>query len=187
MSSDEELMEAIKNLASIPLRSASPSDEPLPLIHHNNSSGSIDYADYSTSVVRNGNGGALSNYSSIFKVFPTHAQQTGSEIDEKSAATEGGSTVRSEIIGGIHRFTLIKPGVSKTKNANASGAKSAFLGSPSKGTNLPGTSRTGNSLGSLDSFFTSGFSFGVKNPKCDLCSKRLGWQPFLECDDCGLR
>lgn len=23
--------------------------------------------------------------------------------------------------------------------------------------------------------------------KCDLCTKRLGWKPVLECDDCGLR
>ena len=23
--------------------------------------------------------------------------------------------------------------------------------------------------------------------KCDLCGKRLGWKPVLECDDCGLR
>jgi len=31
------------------------------------------------------------------------------------------------------------------------------------------------------------FSSGILIEKCDLCNKRLGWKPVLECDDCGLR
>ncbi|KIM27090.1 hypothetical protein M408DRAFT_330223 [Serendipita vermifera MAFF 305830] len=120
-----------------------------------------------------------------------------------AAATEGGSTVRSEIIGGLHRFTLIKPGATtNTANTNASGAKSAFPGSPTKGTRGISSSGSGYSWSPFDFFFSSGFGFGggkkdkgagtsaslgVKGAKCDLCGKRLGWKPCLECDDCGLR
>lgn len=35
----------------------------------------------------------------------------------------------------------------------------------------------------LDLFFSSGLLVA----KCDMCMKRLGWRPVLECDDCGLR
>ncbi|KAF8584461.1 kinase-like protein [Ramaria rubella] len=31
------------------------------------------------------------------------------------------------------------------------------------------------------------FSSGLLVARCDLCTKRLGWKPVLECDDCGLR
>ncbi|KAF8321165.1 hypothetical protein DL93DRAFT_2072900 [Clavulina sp. PMI_390] len=35
----------------------------------------------------------------------------------------------------------------------------------------------------IDMFFGSALGTGAK---CDLCSKRLGWKPCLECDDCNL-
>ena len=35
----------------------------------------------------------------------------------------------------------------------------------------------------FEMFFSSGLLIG----KCDICNKRLGWKPVLECDDCGLR
>lgn len=35
----------------------------------------------------------------------------------------------------------------------------------------------------LDFFFSS----TLLGSKCDICMKRLGWKPVLECDDCGLR
>jgi LIM domain kinase 1 len=35
----------------------------------------------------------------------------------------------------------------------------------------------------LDLFFSSGLLMA----KCDICVKRIGWKPVLECDDCGLR
>lgn len=36
----------------------------------------------------------------------------------------------------------------------------------------------------FDLLFGSALGTGSK---CDLCNKRLGWKPCLECDDCGLR
>jgi LIM domain kinase 1 len=115
-----------------------------------------------------------------------------------AAATEGGSTVRSEIIGGLHRFTLIKPGATTSLTSTAN--RSAFPGSPSK----PGKQGMSNSVSGYSwspfNFFFSSFgggkkdngsggsaSIGVKGAKCDLCGKRLGWKPCLECDDCGMR
>lgn len=119
---------------------------------------------------------------------------SSSTIDAASiaAATEGGSTVRSEIIGGLHRFTLIKPGAlnpksgiapaaagSKAANGKLAKTQTAFVGSSS-------------SWSPFEFFFSSGFGFGssankAATAKCDLCGKRLGWKPCLECDDCGLR
>ena len=31
------------------------------------------------------------------------------------------------------------------------------------------------------------FSSTLLGSKCDICMKRLGWKPVLECDDCGMR
>ncbi|KAG8826154.1 hypothetical protein FRC17_008355 [Serendipita sp. 399] len=104
-----------------------------------------------------------------------------------AGATEGGSTVRSEIIGGLHRFTLIKPGATgATKSVVTKGkSQTAFIGQ------RPSVQASSHSSWSpLDFFFSSGFGFGgsaAKAAKCDLCGKRLGWKPCLECDDCGLR
>ncbi|PVG00679.1 kinase-like protein [Serendipita vermifera] len=214
------------------------------------SSGSLVYTDYSTSVVRKA-GGAPPSLSSILTVRPNNPtpnvasgagheqadqQKPISQSDIKSlttdsrvsiqsyhtandasssfitnpyashvnkpqyststigtlgaasiaAATEGGSTVRSEIIGGLHRFTLIKPGSTSSKSAfpgnNKSNGKMHVSGRPSFS--------SGSGWSPLDFFFSSGFGFGGsggKVAKCDLCGKRLGWKPCLECDDCGLR
>ncbi|KAG8773721.1 hypothetical protein FRC19_006544 [Serendipita sp. 401] len=101
-----------------------------------------------------------------------------------AAATEGGSTVRSEIIGGLHRFTLIKPGGTNTTKSMVGKGKSQASQRPSA------QPSSHSSWSPFEFFFSSGFGFGgsaAKAAKCDLCGKRLGWKPCLECDDCGLR
>ncbi|KDQ11180.1 hypothetical protein BOTBODRAFT_57514 [Botryobasidium botryosum FD-172 SS1] len=95
-----------------------------------------------------------------------------------AAATEGGSTIRSPTSAMLHRFTLIKPGAKRNSVSGGSAYKPASS-PPRQG--LPSSS-SWNPLDFL--FMSSGRSLGAK---CDLCSKRLGWKPVLECDDCGLR
>lgn len=70
----------------------------------------------------------------------------------------------------LHRFSLVKSGTGK-KQASVFG---------SRVTNSSGTG----GWSPLDLFFGSGWGMGAK---CDLCAKRLGWKPVLECDDCGLK
>uniref|UniRef100_A0A5K1JYU1 Cell surface hydrophobicity-associated protein n=1 Tax=Ganoderma boninense TaxID=34458 RepID=A0A5K1JYU1_9APHY len=94
-----------------------------------------------------------------------------------AAATEGGSTIRgSAMIPMVHRFTLIKPGSKRT----SSGGKEALTvhgrsTSPSRSTEALWSP--------LELFFSS----TLLSAKCDVCAKRLGWKPVLECDDCGMR
>lgn len=121
---------------------------------------------------------------------------TASSAPSVAIATIGGSSVRSEIIGGLHRFTLIKPGAGDAKSMiggsrkPSNGKRKSFDSkSPSKSTNA---SSSYTSWSPFEFFFGSGFGFGKdkdkeKSGKCDLCGKRLGWRACLECDDCGLR
>lgn len=89
-----------------------------------------------------------------------------------AGATEGGSSIRASSVGGLHRFTIIKPGVKRTS-----------VGSGTRSGNASPTRHIPDGLWNpLDIFFNS--SFGAK---CDLCTKRIGWKPILECDDCGLK
>ena len=76
----------------------------------------------------------------------------------------------------MHRFSLVKSGNAKrvTGGNHASGSgvvetSSSYLGGWSP----------------FELLFGSALGLGSGN-KCDLCSKRLGWKPCLECDDCGL-
>ncbi|KAI0056860.1 kinase-like protein [Artomyces pyxidatus] len=89
------------------------------------------------------------------------APSSGASI---AAATEGGSTIRSLPHALVHRFSLIKPGARRQSGAASPGSEALW--------------------GPFDFFFSSGLLGGAK---CDICSKRLGRKPVLECDDCGLR
>ncbi|KAG5638408.1 hypothetical protein H0H81_000185 [Sphagnurus paluster] len=114
--------------------------------------------------------------SSMFSIASIDSYHTasGSSIISSALATEGGSTVRS--LNGnysaplVHRFSLLKPGA-KPKRNSGSVSPSGSNGEVSAGWNP------------LDLFFSS----GLLGAKCDVCGKRLGWKPVLECDDCGLR
>ncbi|KZV99260.1 kinase-like protein [Exidia glandulosa HHB12029] len=91
-----------------------------------------------------------------------------SVVPSIAAATDGGS---SFIAGGaqLHRFTLIRPGRKSTASGNSTSSST-----PSRSEWNP-----------LEFLF--GLGTGTAGAKCDLCSKRLGFRPLLECDDCGLR
>ncbi|KAG6908045.1 hypothetical protein DXG01_006407 [Tephrocybe rancida] len=95
-------------------------------------------------------------------------------ISSSILATEGGSTVRSlhgnYVAPLVHRFTLHKPGAKPT-------AKRSESVSPN--------GSSGDLAAAWNPLFL--FSSGLLISKCDVCAKRLGWKPVLECDDCDLR
>ena len=93
-----------------------------------------------------------------------------SSIVSTAAATEGGSSIRS--IPMVHRFTLLKPGAKRPAATATNGLGSASMIKTVEAGWNP-----------LDLFFSS----ALLVTKCDICMKRLGWKPVLECDDCGLR
>ncbi|KAH7882153.1 kinase-like domain-containing protein [Phlebopus sp. FC_14] len=97
---------------------------------------------------------------SILSVKTYHTAQ--SSVPSTAAATKGQSSILSVPL--LHRFTLIRPGVKRS-------------GSTSPARHLDG------GWNPLELFFSS----GLLVQKCDICSKRIGWKPVLECDDCGLR
>ncbi|CAA7262574.1 unnamed protein product [Cyclocybe aegerita] len=112
---------------------------------------------------------------SIATLDSYHTVATPSTISS-AFATEGGSTIRSLhgnfVAPLVHRFTLLKPGKQKRSSGSVS---------PHRG---PGSERVENAgWNPLEMLFSSGLLVG----KCDLCNKRIGWKPVLECDDCGLR
>ncbi|KAJ7656676.1 kinase-like domain-containing protein [Mycena rosella] len=113
---------------------------------------------------------------SIASLDSYHTAHTASALSS-AFATEGGSTIRS-LHGNytaplVHRFSLLKPGA-KPKKSGSNGTVSPT-----------GSGGNGEVSGwnPLELFFSSGLLVA----KCDICAKRLGWKPVLECDDCGLR
>jgi len=102
---------------------------------------------------------------------------THSSVISAAAATEGGSTIRS--IPMVHRFTLIKPGARRPTTPSAANGHEVWRGGRSASPMR--TVEAG--WNPLDLFFSSGLLMA----KCDICLKRIGWKPVLECDDCGLR
>lgn len=106
-----------------------------------------------------------------------------SSIISSTYATEGGeSTIRSlhgnHIAPVVHRFTLLKPGKPRRNSESASPT-----GHGKAGSSEPTAVSAATGWNPFEVFFSSGLLIG----KCDLCNKRLGWKPVLECDDCGLR
>lgn len=85
-----------------------------------------------------------------------------SSVPSTTRATKGHSSIRSATM--LHRFTLIRPGAKRS-------------GSASPARHLDG------GWNPLELFFSS----ALLVQKCDICAKRIGWKPVLECDDCGLR
>lgn len=186
--SDEETAHAIEKLSKVGLNSAwsdESGESAQPLVEDTQSG----LTDYSTTVIRQhqnnfpslssvltvrpaGNGGDEAqddvmrrNATSAFSVATF---QTAHSSISTTAATEGGSTIRSIPSTLVHRFTLLKPGTKRS-----SGNVSPPRRSP------PGEA----GWNPFERIFTS----GLLTAKCDICTKRIGWKPVLECDDCGLR
>ncbi|CAL1697984.1 unnamed protein product [Somion occarium] len=204
-SSDDELTQAVMGLKHLDLESTwshsssrTGEGSTQPLIHGSST--------YSTTVVRShtpSNDSAAPSLSSILTVRPSPSVPSAEDIASPPAindltptdsilsiesyhtasssiltmsiagATEGGSTIRSSHIPLLHRFTLIKPGVKR----NGAGSSRSGSASPPR---YPPTEALWNPL----DFLFNGTSLAAK---CDVCNKRLGWKPMLECDDCGLR
>ncbi|GLB44662.1 putative tkl lisk lisk-dd1 protein kinase [Lyophyllum shimeji] len=115
--------------------------------------------------------------SSIFSIASLDSYHTApsSSFISSALATEGGSTIRS-LHGNydaplVHRFTLHKPGAKPKRNSGSGSISPSGSNGEVAGWNP------------LDLLFSSGLLVS----KCDVCSKRLGWKPVLECDDCELR
>ena len=106
-----------------------------------------------------------------------------SSIIYSTCATEGeGSTILSlhenYVAPLVHRFTLLKTGKPRRDSRSVSPTGHGKAGSPE-----PTAVSTATGWNPFEMFFSSGLLIG----KCDLCNRRLGWKPVLECDDCGLR
>lgn len=147
-------------------------------------------SDYSTTVIRQPHANNLPSLSSVLTIRPagSESNEVGGDAGRRNAtsafsvesfetahssisttaATEGGSTIRSIPSTLVHRFTLLKPGVKR-----------------SSGSALPPQRPPPGEAGwnPFELIFTS----GLLTAKCDICTKRIGWKPVLECDDCGLR
>ena len=119
---------------------------------------------------RNGNDGAGGDMGTrnATSAFSQETFQTAHSSISTTAATEGGSTIRSIPSTLVHRFTLLKPGAKRS---------SGSVSLPQR----PSSGEVG--WNPFELIFTS----GLLTAKCDVCTKRLGWKPVLECDDCGLR
>jgi LIM domain kinase 1 len=100
-------------------------------------------------------------------------------IVSTAAATDGGSIMRTLPL--VHRFTLIRPGA---KRSGANAGSPGLMHVHGRGNDHP-VAIESHAVGwnPLDIFFSSALFV----TKCDICMKRLGWKPVLECDDCGLR
>jgi len=148
-------------------------------------------SDYSTTVIRQPQTNNLPSLSSVLTVkpvgngsngagdnmgrrkatsaFSVETFQTAHSSVSTTAATEGGSTIRSISSAlRVHRFTLLKPGAKRS---------SGSVSPPRR----PPPGEVG--WNPFELIFTS----GLLTAKCDVCTKRIGWKPVLECDDCGLR
>lgn len=147
-------------------------------------------SDYSTTVIRQPQGNNSSSFPSVLTIRPTENGNDGAGDDmgrrnaasafsvetfrtahssiSTTAATEGGSTIGSIPSMLVHRFTLLKPGTKRSSGSVSPPQRS----SPGEGGWNP-----------FELIFTS----GLLTAKCDICTKRIGWKPVLECDDCGLR
>lgn len=115
--------------------------------------------------------------SSILSIDSLDSYHTAAgSVFSSTYATEGGSTIRSlhgnYVVPLVHRFTLLKPGAKPKKNSIGGSGALTPTGAGDAGSWNP-----------LDLIFSSGLLVA----KCDVCTKRLGWKPVLECDDCGLK
>ncbi|KAH6904541.1 TKL/LISK/LISK-DD1 protein kinase [Coprinopsis sp. MPI-PUGE-AT-0042] len=127
---------------------------------------------------------------SIMSIATLDSYRTAMSVSALSTtyATEGGSTIRTYATAAeeptlVHRFTLVKPGA-KPKKVSSPVQGNGHVTAATGGSNYTQSHVEVPSIWNpLEIFFSSGLLIS----KCDLCTKRIGWKPFFECDDCGLR
>lgn len=112
--------------------------------------------------------------------FSDAAIQADIEGEAGQACT--GSTLESLAASSLspplyHRFTLIRNGTRRMTVAKAKDSSPA-PSSPSASPTLP------NSSGAL---LPPALMLTQALARCHVCSKRIGWRPFLDCDDCPYR
>lgn len=126
------------------------------------------------------------NSESAFTI-DTYRTAHSSIAPSTAAATEGGSTIRRMPSTLVHRFTLLKPGAKR----NGGTASTPPQRPPPPQRPIPSqrslSPQRPLSPDAAWNPFELIFSSGLLTSKCDICNKRLGWKPVLECDDCGLR
>jgi LIM domain kinase 1 len=116
----------------------------------------------------------LPSSDSVLSIESYHTASSSMSSISSANATQGGSTIHAAPSTHIHRFTLIKLGAKKHGIDEV----------PKYRLNSEGPS----SAGGEQNWSPFGFFFSsALAAKCDLCTKRLGRKPVLECDDCGLR
>jgi LIM domain kinase 1 len=123
--------------------------------------------------VQNDQADSFTNTLMTFKSLDSYHTAVSSPIISSTYATEGAiRSLRGNYVAPlVHRFTLLKPGKQRRDGGSVSPTGPGSPELVSAGWNP------------LEMFFSNGLLIG----KCDLCNKRLGWKPVLECDDCGLR
>lgn len=131
---------------------------------------------------------SLMTIDSYYTASSMSALSAGGALSESeisiAAATEGSTIPQraSVVVPLVHRFTLIKPGGRRMSMASGD-VKEPRSGTTSPTKNLTHSPPETAIWNPLDFFFSS----TLLGSKCDICMKRLGWKPVLECDDCGLR
>jgi LIM domain kinase 1 len=124
----------------------------------------------------------LDSIASMLSIESFHTAHSSSVIST-TAATEGGSTIRTLPL--VHRFTLIKPGAKRTSGNGGGGSPPRIVPANGRVDGTTGFHEPQSTIGwnPLDLFFSGGLLVA----KCDICLKRLGWKPVLQCDDCSLK
>lgn len=125
---------------------------------------------------------------SIATMDSYHTAAGMDSVISSAAATVGEEDESAFVQPRVHRFTLLKPGAKpKRLSTSASGnGDGAFAGSVGLGQSGAVNGGGGSGIGMwnpLEIFFSSGLLVS----RCEMCAKRIGWRPFLECDDCGVR
>jgi LIM domain kinase 1 len=164
-------------------------DQVLPGVGHSDLPDGGKSSTASTIMAEHPKNGDILGTSSIMSIdsldsYHTAAGPSVMSVASTAMATEGNSTIRSlknVPVPMVHRFTLLKPGAKPKKISNS-------------GTSTPVNNGVGATAGASGVEATLGwnpfdlfFASGLLVAKCDLCTKRLGWKPVLECDDCGLK
>lgn len=168
-------------------------------------------SDYSTSVVRKKKSGSAEDEpSSVFTVRASKddapsgsgldaspANANGSFLTASSRFSAGGhgqepslavATVASSIYSPAplyHRFTLVKNGIKRVPSLSrlrGGDASTSSASSSSRTTSPPpGTAAYPTALGPPAIMLANALS------KCHVCARRIGWKPFLDCDDCSYK